>query len=131
MLNFSFLIRLLTTAYALVIAFIVWCASAGWYRPTFTWVQTYLSDKWLHFVLVGTLALLLNLSLNLTAISQRFRWLLWGTGIMLTLATLEEISQHWFSTRTFDLSDLGCNYLGILIIGQLPLLFVRSEKTKF
>ena len=130
MLNFSFLIRLLTTAYALVIAFIVWCASAGWYGPTFTWVQTYVGDKWLHFVLVGTMALLLNLSLNLTAISQRFRWILWGTGIMLTLATLEEVSQYWFSTRTFDLGDLTCNYLGILVIGQLPFLFTKPEKSQ-
>jgi len=130
MLNFSFLIRLLTAAYALSLAFIVWCASAGWFRPTFTWVQAYASDKWLHFVLVGTMALLLNLSLNLTAVSQRFHWLLWGTGIMLSLATLEELSQNWLSTRTFDLGDLACNYLGILIIGQLPLLIVRSETTQ-
>lgn len=128
MLNFQFVIRVVTVIYALAIAGIVCCASCGWYRSAFTWVQTYASDKWLHFVLVGTMALLLNLSLNLAAVSGRFRWLLWGTALMLSLATLEEISQNWISQRTFDLSDLSCNYLGILTIGHLPWLFNRSAK---
>ena len=126
--NFRIFIRLLTVLYASAIAFIVWCASAGWYRPTFAWVQTYASDKWLHFVLVGTMALLLNLSLNLASVSRRTSWLLWGTFAMLLLATLEELSQQWVSNRTFDLSDLASNYLGILIIGHLPWLFPKSAK---
>ena len=126
--NFRIFIRLLTVIYSLAIAFIVWCASAGWYRPAFAWVQTYNSDKWLHFMLVGTMALLLNLSLNLAAVSRQTPWLLWGTFVMLLLATLEEFSQQWFSSRTFDLSDLACNYLGILIIGHLPWLFNRDAK---
>ena len=126
--NFRIFIRLLTVLYASAIAFIVWCASAGWYRPTFAWVQAYASDKWLHFVLVGTMALLLNLSLNLASVSRRTSWLLWGTFAMLLLATLEELSQQWVSNRTFDLSDLASNYLGILIIGHLPWLFPKSAK---
>ena len=126
-LSFRNFIRLLTIIYSSAIAFIAWCASAGWYRPTFAWVQTYASDKWLHFVLVGTLALLLNLSLNLATVSRRSSWLLWGTFVMLLLATLEELSQQWISSRTFDLGDLACNFLGILIIGHLPWLFRRSK----
>ena len=126
--NFRSFIRLLTVIYASAIAFIVWCASAGWYQPTFAWVQTYASDKWLHFVLVGTMALLLNLSLNLAAVSRRNSWLLWGTFVMLLLATFEELSQRWLSNRTLDVSDLACNYLGILIIGHLPWLFRRSAE---
>ena len=128
MLNFRLLIRVVTVIYALAIAGIVWCASAGWYRPTFAWVQTYASDKWLHFVLVGVMALLLNLSLNLAAVSPRLKWLLWGTSLMLMLATLEEASQHWLSNRTLDMGDLVCNYLGILIIGHLPWLVPRAKE---
>ena len=127
MMNFQLLIRVLTVLYALAIAGIVWCASAGWYRATFAWVQSYASDKWLHFMLVGLMALLLNLSLNLAAVSQRTKWLLWGTTLMLLLATLEEASQFWLSHRTLDIGDLACNYLGILIIGHLPWLVPRSE----
>ncbi|MDB2686022.1 VanZ family protein [Mariniblastus sp.] len=126
MLNFRLLIRVVTVIYALAIAGIVWCASAGWYRPTFGLVQSYVSDKWLHFMLVGVLTLLLNLSLNLAAVSHRTKWLLWGTSLMLVLATLEEASQFWISNRTLDVSDLACNYLGILIIGHLPWLIPRS-----
>ena len=128
MLNFQLLIRVVTVVYALAIAGIVWCASAGWYRPTYAWVQTYVSDKWLHFVLVGLLTMLLNLSFNLAAVSKWSKWLLWGTSLMLVLATLEEVSQHWFRNRTFDLGDLACNYLGILIIGHLPWLVPRTEE---
>ena len=128
MFNFQLLIRATTVIYAMAVAGIVWCASAGWYRPTYAWIQTYASDKWLHFVLVGLLTLLLNLSFNLAAVSQRSKWLLWGTSLMLLLATLEEASQYWLSYRTFDLGDLACNYLGILIFGHLPWLFPRSEE---
>lgn len=116
-------------AYALAIFGIVLCASAGWYRSTFAWVQSYASDKWLHFLLVGTMAMLLNLSLNFATVSSRANWILWGTLIMLSLATLEEISQQWISNRTFDLSDLACNYLGIAVIGHLPCLFRKRVTT--
>ncbi len=126
--NLKFFVRLLTAIYTVAIAFIVWCASAGWYRPIFVWVQSYANDKWLHFVLVGTLAMLLNLSFDLAAVSQRTRWILWGTLLMLSLATVEELSQQWLSNRTFDLGDLACNYAGILIIGHLPLLFGKRTK---
>ena len=129
MFNFRLLIRVVTAIYVLAIAGIVFCASAGWYRPTFAWVQTYVSDKWLHFTLIGLMAMLLNLSLNLAPVSQRNKWLLWGTSLMLVLATLEEASQHWLSYRTLDIGDLICNYLGILIIGHLPWLIPRDEKS--
>lgn len=129
MFNFRLLIRVVTVIYVLAVAGIVWCASAGWYRPTFAWVQTYANDKWLHFVLVGLMTLLLNLSLNLAAVSNRIKWLLWGTSFMLVLATLEETSQYWLSNRTLDMGDLVCNYLGILIIGHLPWLIPRGEAT--
>ena len=129
MLRFRFLIRVVTVIYALAIAGIVWCASAGWYRVTFYWFIENIGDKWLHFVLTGVMALLLNLSFNLAPVSPRNKWLLWGTTLMLSLATLEEASQYWFKYRTFDLVDLACNYLGILIIGHLPWLMSRAEKT--
>ena len=59
---------------------------------------------------------------------RRTSWLLWGTFVMLLLATLEELSQRWLSNRTLDAGDLACNYLGILIIGHLPWLFRRNAK---
>ena len=127
MLDFRLLIRVVTVVYALAIAGIVWCASAGWYRPTFHWVLDIVSDKLLHFALTGLLTLLLNLSFNLATVSKHSKWLLWGTSLMLLLATLEEISQYWLSNRTFDLGDLACNYLGILIIGHLAWLIPRGE----
>lgn len=122
------MIRVITVFYALIIFGIVVCASNGWFPNAFELVQNYLSDKALHFLLVGVLALLLNLSLNLASMSSRIIWLQWGTVSLLALATVEEFSQLWFANRTFDLLDLSCNYLGIVVLGSLALLFRRTEQ---
>lgn len=117
------MIRAATILYALFITGIVICASNGWFSATFAWVKSYASDKALHFTLVGTMALLLNLSFNCAAIRPDKRWLMWGTTIMLVVATVEEFSQIFVPKRTFDLLDLSCNYLGIMVLGRLALLF--------
>lgn len=70
-------------------------------------------DKLGHFFLFGTLAMLADLS------SPGWRWrprgwsLPIGGLVVLAAATLEEISQAWLPTRTFDLIDLSADALGI------------------
>lgn len=121
------MIRTFTVLYALFITAIVICASNGWFPSTFALVQAYASDKMLHFALVGTMAFLLNLSLNCVPIRPRSRWLQWGTTIMLVVATAEEFSQLFVAKRTFDWIDLSCNYLGIMVLGSLALLFRKIK----
>ena len=36
-----------------------------------------------------------------------------GASLMFGIATIEEFSQLWIASRTFDWLDLCCNYLGI------------------
>ncbi len=87
----------------------------GWFPDCFAAVRSVAGDKAMHFLLVGNLALLLNLSLP---------WATWGpfpcgSLTMFCVATVEEFSQLFFENRTFDLSDLMSNYLGIIVLGSL------------
>lgn len=110
-----FWIRTLFLAYTLFVVMIVVSATLGWFPAAFTLARSFTNDKVLHFGLVGTLALLLNLSLR----GNCFGILPLGTAIILVVATTEEISQIWFTHRTFDSIDLVSNYLGILTLGTL------------
>jgi VanZ family protein len=84
-------------------------ATLGWlptavFRPPF--------DKVGHFAAYGLLSFL--------AVSFFGRARAWPVVIaLLVAATLEEISQRAFPTRTFDLGDLAMNVAGITTLGAL------------
>ena len=76
-------------------------------------------DKTGHFILMGIMAFLANLSL-------RGRWveccrvrLYLGSLIVLICVVTEESSQIFLATRGFDLGDLAADLLGILILGNI------------
>lgn len=73
-----------------------------------------LGDKAGHFFLLGVMALLLNHAMEYRTCSLRFTRVQPGGLVILALITLEEFSQLWFSSRTFDLGDLLANTLGVL-----------------
>jgi polysaccharide biosynthesis protein VpsQ len=76
-------------------------------------------DKVGHFILIGTLSCLLNVSLRCA------RWrigplsILKGSNVVAVLATIEEFSQLAFASRSFSLSDLAANYAGIVVFGWI------------
>jgi VanZ family protein len=55
--------------------------------------------------------------------------LLKGSVIVATIMTLEEFSQYFIKTRTFDLGDLSCDYVGIFVFGYLALWACRKKVT--
>jgi VanZ family protein len=69
-------------------------------------------DRVGHFVLYGILTFLVN-----TAFPRQVRMgrmnVFYGSAIIATLATLEEVSQLFLSNRTFDLIDLTFTLLGV------------------
>ena len=81
-------------------------------------------DKAGHFILMGSMALLLNITLR----QRRFRLagcsFLLGSMIVAVVVTAEEFSQIWLPQRSFDLGDLLADYLGIVVLGgwvsQMP-----------
>lgn len=85
-------------------------------------------DKAGHFLLMGALSWLINLSLGARSARLLSRDILLGTAVVFVAVTLEEVSQLWFKARTFSLLDLGSDYAGILCGGRLALLALRRKR---
>jgi VanZ family protein len=78
-------------------------------------------DKAIHFCMFGLLALLANATLL-----RRPKWrtvgaIATGSIFAIIVSTVEEWSNLFVAYRTWSLSDLAANYLGILCLGTLPL----------
>jgi VanZ family protein len=79
-------------------------------------------DKAGHFILYGMLALLIDMALLHSAPQQSRKQLAVKCGLILALLIgIEEFSQQYFSTRTFDLLDLTFSYLGVLFFSWVAL----------
>lgn len=76
-------------------------------------------DKISHFLLMGGLSFMVNWAMVCRKL-RLGRWeVLRGSAIVAVLVTLEEFSQLFIRYRTFDLSDLACDFAGIFLFGQL------------
>ena len=109
-----------TAGWLVFVSAVVFCADRRLLSPVFRFISAHPgSDKVGHFVLIGGMAFLLNLSLDV----REVRWLgvgwLLGSVLVGVVFTLEEISQIWIPSRTFDLLDLAGDYTGILFFGWL------------
>ena len=118
-----------TGAWLVFISVVVFCADRRWLTPVFRFITAHPgSDKAGHFVLIGGMAFLLNLSLDLREVRWLGRgWLLGGV-LVGTVCTIEEISQIWMSSRTFDLLDLAGDYAGIVFFGWLAKVVARRRR---
>ena len=72
-------------------------------------------DKVMHAVLYGTMALFLNFGLNYKHFKFLGVYLQVGAIAVLVFATIEEISQYWIASRTFDLGDLLADFIGVIL----------------
>ena len=72
-------------------------------------------DKAGHFFLIGVMACLLNQALAYRSQPIRTTRVQLGGLIVAVVMTVEEFSQLWFSSRTFDPGDLLANVLGVLV----------------
>ncbi len=85
-------------------------------------------DKAGHFILYGILALLINLTVfrshpdASSSLRTSRKLLAVKTGLILALLIgLEELSQQYFSSRTFSGLDLSFSYLGVIAFSWLAL----------
>ena len=77
-------------------------------------------DKLGHFILYGLLNFFITRAFLSSPLSKSRGWVTLSIGLILALfITLEEWSQQFFSTRTFDLIDLSASYLGLLVGGWM------------
>ncbi|BAP55674.1 hypothetical protein THII_1377 [Thioploca ingrica] len=114
-------IKKITIGYIIFILMIIVLADQGDYIAILKdWVDMIpYGDKGGHLILMGLLSLTVNLSFKCTLWTVNQHTFLKGSVIVAVLVTLEEISQLFFSYRTFDWEDLLFDYLGIWAFGQL------------
>ena len=87
-------------------------------------------DKLGHFLLYGVLALFLNLTLFRSHQDRSRSRLAAICGLILALLIgLAEVSQQYFSSRTFDLVDLTFSYLGVLCFSVAALVMKKQDET--
>jgi len=110
----------LAIGWVVFIAVIIFCADRRLLQPVFGFIASHPgSDKAGHFLLIGSMAFLLNLALGVREVRCCERGWLLGSFIVGVVFTLEEISQLWLPTRTFDWGDLAGDFAGIFFFGWL------------
>ncbi len=79
-------------------------------------------DKVGHFILFGLLGFLLTFTFTRSLPNRTRALVALSIGlILMLLIALEEISQMFVSTRTFDLIDLLASYVGVVLGGFIAL----------
>jgi hypothetical protein len=116
----------LTLGWLAFITGIIICADEGALKWVYAFVGTHPgTDKIGHFLLIGGMAFLLNIALGLREVrGLGMPWLV-GSLIVGAVFTIEEISQIWIPSRSFDLLDLAGDFGGILFFGWLAKFVVR------
>lgn len=72
-------------------------------------------DKIAHFGVFGGLALLMNISFRFHTLNLGVLRFYTGALLVAVFATVEECSQYYLPTRTFDVGDLVADAAGILL----------------
>ncbi|MBN2116391.1 MAG: VanZ family protein [Anaerolineales bacterium] len=110
----------LTVLFVLFIILIIILADTGSLGIFYHINRIPYADKAGHFILYGTLALLIDLTLfrSFPSLSRK-RVAVIGGLILALLIGLEEFSQQYFSSRTFSLMDLTASYLGLVFFSWL------------
>ncbi len=122
---------LVTVAFGFLLLVIIALANIGVLHESLGFAKKIpLSDAVGHFLLMGAMALLVNLSLR----ARRFRLgpvgIMLGSVIVAAVVTAEEFSQLFLQHRSFSWIDLAADYMGIFILGRLALLLTSSKASE-
>lgn len=125
------MIKVITALVALGILVVVILADLGKLPALLkmVWLIPY-GDKAAHFLLLGGLAFLANLSWKNAVWTWKGVRFLKGTVVVATVVTLEEISQAFVPERTFSWGDLGADFVGIALATYLAWRFFPSESSE-
>ena len=121
----------LPIGFFIFICYIIFLADTADYNFAFR-VVGYIpyGDKICHALLYGIMALFLNYGLGFRSCTMSRRGhldLQLGSIIVLTFATLEEFSQYFIASRTFDLWDLGADIVGVGLFTFASLSYIKSR----
>ncbi|MCI5057725.1 MAG: hypothetical protein MRY83_16540 [Flavobacteriales bacterium] len=127
------MVRLKTLGFLFItfIGFVIVSANMGWDFFFFRMVKTLpFGDKISHFLLLGFTSVFVNLILNFKKVDFLGTFVFIGSAVVWTLITLEEFSQLYISTRTFDFIDLISNYIGIISADRLLYFWLSGSRLK-
>jgi hypothetical protein len=112
---------ILPLGFFIFISFIIYLADTANYNFAFRLIGDIpYGDKLMHTLLYGIMALLLNYGFNY----KSYKNLQIGAMAVLLFAVLEEITQYWIPSRTFDLKDLFADVVGVVLFS-----FIRWGKS--
>ena len=111
---------LLPLSFFIFIGFIIYLADTADHNFAFRLIgHIPYGDKLMHGLLYGIMALLLNYGLKFKAYKFLGFNMQLGAIIVLVFATIEEISQYWIPSRTFDLGDLLADFVGVILFSLI------------
>lgn len=115
----------LAAGYGAILATIVVLADTDRLTAVHAFVHALpLGDKLGHLVLMGGLAFVVELAtggrtVRLPGVRLAGSRVRAGSAVVLALVVLEELSQRWVPSRSFDYGDLAADVVGIAIGGAL------------
>ena len=111
--------------------FICWIiiqADLGAYNPLIVLTKKVpFGDKLGHFLLYGTLVFLVNIASGLHMLKIKGYKILTGALLVMSFAIIEEFTQITLRTRNFEVLDIICDVLGIIVFSILSIYFYRSK----
>lgn len=120
-------LRLALVCYGILFIGIILAADRGGGHVWHFLTDLPLGDKVGHLGLVGTLSLLLNLSLKGRRAPRPLSGIMLGSLLIAIAMTLEECSQAFFPSRTLDLFDGLANLAGTAIGEVVARLILRPQ----
>ncbi|MCP4339136.1 MAG: trypsin [Desulfobulbaceae bacterium] len=119
-------VSLITLSYGLFIGWVIYLANTGQSSLFFQLVRAIpYGDKLGHLFLFGFLTLGLNVALKYKMFNLKQRGIYCGSTIVGIVVLLEELSQYFLPSRTFDVIDLGADVAGILVFSVISYMLSR------
>ena len=117
--------------FSLFLGSIIYIENTGGGVPAIGFIRSLShGDKAAHFMLFGLMSFLLNLALAGACFKWR-RWAIYrGSALVGVFTVLEECSQRFVATRTFDYFDLLADILGIALFAIVTASYLKKSRQK-
>jgi len=124
--------NIIALAYLGFIAILLIVSDIGYLNKSRGWLaeNVFYYDKAGHFILIGLLAFVVNVLLMKRNAKSFNPTLLIGSYLTFAFATIEEFSQIFIESRSFNVYDLIANYLGIAFFSLLFFLMFKKMITR-
>ena len=120
----------LAAAYTVGVVLIVALADTGRLGPVHALVRSVpLGDKALHLIAMGGLALVAELATGAPTLRAAGVPLRVASAVVLVVVVLEELSQRWLPSRSFDYGDLAADLIGIALGGAIGARLATARTT--